>query len=143
MSVLELLAELVKQLIPAIDVLADILELLASTILAKTRSARIVDDLAFSPELFVEPAPHGKAIALLVFASSELGSAQVEFLGDPVDDHLLELDREIPGILIEGAQDRMLDGRKVERIVGGGQPVQDLSPTWVHLPHVVDHVAGP
>ena len=88
-SVLKLLAVHVEQLIPAIDVLAHILEALATAVFTEALGSGVIYDLAFTLELAMQPTPDCKAIAFLRFTAGELCTTQVESLGQPIDNHLL------------------------------------------------------
>ena len=142
-GVLELFAVEVKELVPAVDVLAHIRQLFAAPILAQTLSTGVLNDLPLSLEFPMKAAPDGKAVAFFCLSSSQLGSAEVKSFGKPINDDLLELLGEVEGRFIVRADHDVRKVGEIQSVVRHREEIQHLPPARMHLAHVVRHMGSP
>ena len=62
MSVLQFLAVLIEELVPAIDVSGNVGQLLTLTILSKNSGTCVLEDLTVANVVLVQASPHGESI---------------------------------------------------------------------------------
>ena len=70
-------------------------------------------------------------------------STEVKLFWKPINQHLLELNGEINGVLVERAKYLSSEVGKGKGEVGSRKPVERVLPMRVHLGHMVDHMLGP
>ena len=133
----------IEEFIPPINVGGHLGKFGAPAILAEDGCAGVGDNLALAGVVFVESPLHAESVGLLALAAGELETSKVQLLGEPVDQHLFQLQGKINRVLVQRPEDSALQGGVSERVICLRHPSEKLSPERMNLRHVIDDVLRP
>ena len=101
--------------------------------------ACVINEFAVANVFQMELHPHPESIVGLVASSTKLDSIRVHVLGQPVHEHLLELNGQLASVLIERSKSFIGQAGQARLLLCHCKPLKDMAPVRMYFCHVVNH----